>query len=312
MPSCIVKLKLTIPEKNTPQRGSKKAHNTSNLLQFPPFHGDLIFLTYAKLTSMNLSTPFGFLLGLAVIAFAVTSGIDNSRVFLDPHAAIIVLGGTVAVSFIMFPFKHLLHIIRVYFLVLVGKPSSRTHQTIQEIVEISKGQQSGQTLNALAEKTKNPFLRESIELLAKGGFDEDDFEDVLETRLQTQNEEYKHHAVTYKILGKFPPAFGLVGATLGMIALLQGLGQEGAFEKLGPAMSVALVATFYGLVVANIFVIPMGENLTKASEDDLNLRRIVIDGVKLIRLKKHPLLVEEYLISYLKPSERNKIVKSNS
>jgi chemotaxis protein MotA len=258
---------------------------------------------------MNFSTLTGFLMGVAVIAYSVTSGIDNSMVFLDVHAAVIVLGGTLAVSLIMFPVRHLGHITKVYLRALSGKGSTKTIDTIYEIVDIAKGQQSGQNLNQLAEKAKNPFLKESILLLAKGGFNEEDLDDILETRLQIQNEEYKHHATTYKVLGKFPPAFGLTGATLGMIALLQGLGQEGAFEKLGPAMSIALVATFYGLIVANVFVIPMGEKLAQASEEDLNLRRIVIDGVKLIRLKKHPLLVEEYLISYLKPVERNTVAK---
>lgn len=249
-------------------------------------------------------------MGLAVIGYSVTAGIENSKVFLDAHAAVIVLGGTLAVSLLMFPFRHLIHIIKVYAGALVGKGSTKTHDTINEIVAIAKGQQAGKPLNQLTAVVTNLFLKESVELLAKGGFDESDLEEILETRLQIQNEEYKHQATTYKVLGKFPPAFGLCGATLGMISLLQGLGQEGAFERLGPAMSVALVATFYGLILANVFVIPMGEKLTQASKEDLNLRRIVIDGVKLIRLKKHPLLVEEYLISYLMPVERNKLPKN--
>lgn len=249
-------------------------------------------------------------MGVGVIGYAVTAGIENSRVFLDPHAAVIVLGGTLAVSLMMFPIQHLGHIIKVYLRALMGKGSTQTHDTIAEIVTIAKGQQAGKPLNQLTEQVTNQFLKESVELLAKGGFDENDLDEILETRLQIQNESYKHQATTYKVLGKFPPAFGLCGATLGMISLLQGLGQEGAFAKLGPAMSVALVATFYGLILANVFVIPMGEKLTQASKEDLNLRRIVIDGVKLIRLKKHPLLVEEYLISHLMPVERNKLPKT--
>lgn len=259
---------------------------------------------------MNFASPFGFLVGLAVIAYACTEGIDNPKVFIDPHAAVIVLGGTLAVAFIIFPFKHFLNAIKVYARVISGRTKHEIFVVIDEIVKISKAQQSGQSLQNLAKDVKNPFLRESLELLAKGGFGEDDLDEVLEKRLQTQNEEYKHNAATYKVLGKFPPAFGLVGATLGMISLLQGLGQPGAFQKLGPAMSVALVATFYGLVAANIFVIPMGENLAKASHEDLVVRRVIVDGIKLIRSKKHPLIVEEFLRSYLKPVDRNKLAKT--
>jgi chemotaxis protein MotA len=97
---------------------------------------------------------------------------------------------------------------------------------------------------------------------------------------------------------------------MGMIALLQGLGEPNAFEHLGPSMAVALVATFYGLVLANFFLIPLGENLTRASEEDLVMRRLVVDGVRLIKEEKHPLLVEEYLKSYIAPAERKRMKKS--
>jgi chemotaxis protein MotA len=127
--------------------------------------------------------------------------------------------------------------------------------------------------------------------------------------VELQNEKYKREGFTFKIIGKFPPAFGLVGTTLGMIVLLQGLGSPDAFDRIGPAMSIALVATFYGLIFANVFLIPIGENLTRASEDDLLMRRIVVDGVRLLKEQKHPLLVEEYLKSYLAPSERRKMKK---
>ena len=127
---------------------------------------------------------------------------------------------------------------------------------------------------------------------------------MLDKRVEIQNEKYKREGLTFKIIGKFPPAFGLIGTSMGMIGLLQGLGQPDAFEKLGPSMSVALVATFYGLVYANFFLIPIGENLALASEEDLLMRRIVIDGVRLIKEEKHPLLVSEFLKSYLSPAER--------
>ncbi len=259
---------------------------------------------------MQLSSPFGFLLGLVVIGFAVTSGIENSKVFIDVHAGVIVLGGTAAVGLVIFPFKHFLNSSKVYFRVITGRSKHEVFSVIDEIVATAKAQQQGQALAALSQAAKNPFFKESLSLLAKGGFSEDELDEILEKRVQTQNEEYKHNANTFKVLGKFPPAFGLTGATLGMISLLQGLGSEGAFQKLEPAMSVALVATFYGLVVANVFVIPMCENLAGASQDDLLPRKIDVDGIKLMREKKHPLLVEEYLRSYLKPVDRNKLAKA--
>ncbi|MEO0335719.1 MAG: MotA/TolQ/ExbB proton channel family protein, partial [Pseudomonadota bacterium] len=81
-------------------------------------------------------------------------------------------------------------------------------------------------------------------------------------------------------------------------------------DGVGPAMAVALVATMYGIAFANFILIPLGENLAKHNRTDKTVRAMVIDGIKLIRLKKHPLLVEENIKSYLLPSERDLVAQA--
>lgn len=77
----------------------------------------------------------------------------------------------------------------------------------------------------------------------------------------------------------------------------------------GPSLAVALVATLYGIALANFIFLPLGENLTKLNKGDAMIRQMCIDGIKLIRLKKHPLVVEETIKSNLLPSERAKFKK---
>lgn len=257
---------------------------------------------------MNFSAPLGFLVSIGVIYFAVTFGIANSRIFFDPHAIVIVAGGTLAAALICFPIRHFVTLIRVYFRTVTGRSEQQTIDTINEIVAMSQSQNEGAALEQLAQgKMSNLFLKEALDLVVQGGLSDDELNEVLEKRVELQNERYRREGNTYKIIGKFPPAFGLVGTTLGMISLLQSLGSPNAFERIGPSMSIALVATFYGLILANVVIIPVGENLIQSSETDLIRRRIVVDGVRLLKEKKHPLLVEEHLKSYLSPTERNKM-----
>jgi len=259
---------------------------------------------------MNISAPLGFLVALGVIFFAVTSGIKSAEIFINSHAAVMVVGGTLAAALICFPIGHFLNLLRVYIRALLGKTKLETLMVVNEIVGISRSLNQGQPLSGLLTNVRNSFLKESLELLEQGALSDAELDEVLNKRIEMQNEKYKRESQTYKVIGKFPPAFGLVGTTLGMIALLQGLGEPDAFDRLGPSMSIALVATFYGLIMANVFIIPMGEHLSSVSEDDLVMRRIVVDGVMLIKEQKHPLLVEEFLKSYIPPAERNKMQKS--
>jgi chemotaxis protein MotA len=259
---------------------------------------------------MNLSIPLGLVLGIAVVLTAGMSGIKNVEVFLSPHAAMIVLGGTLAAALTCFPISHFINLGKVFTRSITGATKAAMIETINEIVRASRALNEGAPIAGETAKIKNAFLKEALTLMETGGLADVELYEVLEKRVEMQNERYRRDGLTFKIIGKFPPAFGLVGTTMGMIALLQGLGGENAFEKIGPAMSIALVATFYGLVTANVILIPIGENLGAASEDDLIIRRIVVEGVRLLKEQKHPLLVEEYLKSYLSPEDRTKMQKA--
>jgi chemotaxis protein MotA len=89
-----------------------------------------------------------------------------------------------------------------------------------------------------------------------------------------------------------------------MIALLQTIGEPGAQDRIGPAMATALVATFYGLLTANLILIPIAEKLQTVSKTDLTLREIIKEGIMLVHEKKHPLFIKEYLESFLAPHQR--------
>ncbi len=255
---------------------------------------------------MNISLPLGFALSSLLIFLTVHGEIKNAGVFLNAHAFMMVIGGTLAATLICFPISQLWIMVKLFIKSFTGQGRTIIVETVMEIVKISE--KSGQDndfgdLGAI----KSSFLKEAMLLMKDSGLTDEELEEVLEKRVDLQNEKYKRDASTFKIIGKFPPAFGLVGASLGMIGLLQGLGSPDAFEKLGPAMSIALVSTFFGLVVANFFLIPLSENLAQATEEDLIMRRVVVDGIRLIKEEKHPLLVAEFLKSYLTEHERELI-----
>ncbi len=256
---------------------------------------------------MNISTPLGIIFGCSIIYFAIIGEVSNPIVFSNFHSILIVLGGTFATGLICFNFRQLKDICLILAKQFLGRRSKQRIEAINEIVKLSEMIKNGTNLESELNSIKIPFLKEALELYIEGAMSKDDLFEVLEKRVEVQNERYVREGMTFKTIGKFPPAFGLIGATLGMIGLLQGLGEPDAFDKLGPAMSVALTATFWGLVLANLILLPLGENLSLAAEEDLIIREIVVEGVVFLREKKHPLIVKEYLSSYLSPTERKRI-----
>jgi len=76
-------------------------------------------------------------------------------------------------------------------------------------------------------------------------------------------------------------------------------------SKLGPYMAVALLATFYGAALANLFCLPIADKLQLKLHDEETNRTLILDGVLMIRDAKSPTLVREMLLAYLPEHHRH-------
>lgn len=260
---------------------------------------------------MNISSIIGIISALVVFFAALFTSTSAWGIFLDPHGILIVMGGTAAASLICFPLSTFVTLGKVFFKKVLGKYADTHAMVIYEVVDLARGYRDNQNyLQQKVDSIKMPFLKESVQMFIEGGMEEHVFDRIMRKRALTHFKKHEEEAGIFKTIAKFPPAFGLMGTTLGMIALLQSLGAPDSFKKLGPAMAIGLVATLYGIAIANLIFIPIGENLTKLNKEDETAREMVIDGLKLIRAKTHPSIVEEELKSYLLPKERSKIKKA--
>lgn len=259
---------------------------------------------------MNFSTVFGILVAFGVLITSILTSTKSPHVFLDPHGILIVIGGTAAAGLMCFPIKSYVRVAGVIFNKFLGAYATRHETVIFEIVDLARGvRENSEYLKTKVKSLKTPFLSDAVQLMTLGGIPEEELDEILVKRAATHTKRYDYDVGVFKTLAKFPPAFGLLGTTLGMISLLQQLGAKDAQKLLGPAMAIGLVATFYGLVVANLVFIPIAENLANINRDDETLRTIVIDGLRLVRKREHPKVVEEHLKSYLLPHERATIRK---
>jgi chemotaxis protein MotA len=256
---------------------------------------------------MKIGTLIGFLVAFGVFGVSVVMSFRNVTVIFDLHAGLIVLGGTIAVGLVCFPLKQLSDLIKVFFKRLLGRNRRDYEALIRELATLSDAHRKGRKpFEAATLAVRDAFLKDAAEMLswAQAEISPEELRDLLETRVETHFKLYMNEAKIFRTMAKFPPAFGLMGTTMGMIALLQSLGSPDAKNMIGPAMAIALVATLYGLVLTNFVFIPIGENLTKQTQEDLIARSIVVEGIMLIHADKPTRYVEEKVKSFLLPSQR--------
>ena len=258
---------------------------------------------------MNFSSIFGLLMGGGVMYFALSTTGGGLSFFVDMHGILIVVGGTLAATSISFSLRNILLLLKVFFLNFLGKKRVDFESTIHDILDLHKKRSIGNGLNDAVASLKHPFLREAVSLLASGVLNEGDLRSTLEQRVKTIENQYTNEANMFRVIGRFPPAFGLLATTLGMISLLQKIGQPDSQKLIGPAMSIGLIGTLYGIALANLVFIPIAENLTERTHEEVALRKMIVEGILLLKVEANPITLRELLNSYLvarkRPEKRN-------
>lgn len=255
---------------------------------------------------MNKAGLIGVLAAVGITVFSILDSTKNPKVFADVHGIVIVIGGTVTVALLSFNFSKLFSAMKILVRKTLGREKDDYLGNIKLIAELAEVYRANpKNLAASVPATAHPFLKDAVTLVAEYGFNVDEVDEILSNSIKGKTKRDEEENKVWHTIARFPPAFGLLGATLGMISLLQTLGEPGAQDRIGPAMATALVATFYGLVCANLVLLPIAEKLAAVASSDKTVRLIIKEGIVMIVEKRHPTFIAEYLQSFLPPSQRN-------
>lgn len=243
----------------------------------------------------------------AVLYFGVFHSAPNPWLFLDKHALLLVCGGTVAAAFISLPLSKLGDLLSliIYGVIFKKKKSDLLHA--QELMEATKLHNLGQSLVSIRETAGHAFLREALYLLKLTYLNEEDLRAVLLKRSDYFKRIYSSDAKALNSLAKFPPAFGLLGASTGMISMMIQL-SSGGQSQIGSSMAIALVATFWGIGVSNFILLPLADYASKTVQEDQSTRHMIIDGVVMMRQQVEPRIMAERLAAYLPPHQRPELL----
>lgn len=234
----------------------------------------------------------------------ILSGGDSLKIFYDFPSVFIVFGGVVAATAMSFQYKRMFTMMKFGLTRVVKGKSVNYADIIADIIRNVEGYRKGESLKSISEKVKDPFFKEGLALLDGGIMTPEQVFEVMDERNANLFHLYSEDAGKLKIVGKYPPAFGMMGTTMGMIVLLANLNGADAIKKVGPAMGVCLITTLYGTVLANFGFLPLADNLVEQSKETYLKNRIIIEGLKHLAAKENPIVVAEKLNSFLLPGDR--------
>ena len=262
---------------------------------------------------MNFYSVIGFIISTIVLYVGLRLSTDNMLAFWDVPSVFIVVGGTIASTAICFQLNRFFNLMKVFLQrVFFGKKNPMP-DAIKDILVVADAYKKGESLSEAKKKIKDPFLKEACTIIEDGIIQKSEIISIMEKRNENITYHSMEEANRVKTIGKFPPAFGMIGTTIGMVVLLGNLGGEDAMKKMGPAMGVCLITTLYGSILANMLFIPVAENLSETTREGFIKNRLIIEGINLIMDKANPILIVEQLNSFVNPAERldwKKVVKA--
>jgi chemotaxis protein MotA len=207
-----------------------------------------------------------------------------------------VVVGTLAAICIQTPLSVMRRALKIFPWVI--RPPTRDGQKlITKIVEWSNTarKQGLLGLEPTIAKEEDEFVKKALQLVVDGS-EPESISSVMYVELNMREHADTSAAKVFEGMGIYSPTLGIIGAVLGLMAVLQNLADP---SKLGHGIAAAFTATVYGIGLANLLFLPVAAKLKAIIQRQTQFREMVIDGMLCIAQGENPRSIEAKLQGYL-------------
>ncbi|MBF0142060.1 MAG: MotA/TolQ/ExbB proton channel family protein [Magnetococcales bacterium] len=248
---------------------------------------------------MDIGTLIGLVLGIVLIAAAILLG-GSLVFFISIPSFLIVVGGTIASVCVRHKVSEVVGAFAVMMKAFVVRVEP-TEEIINQLVEMANIARKDGILALEKVKSGNAFLQGAVNQCVDGA-DPEFLTEILSKEVAYLAERHRKGVAIMESFGEFAPVYGVVGSLIGLIQMLASVDDP---ASIGPAMSLAFLSTFYGLLLAYLWAVPIAGKLGDVSADEQLNRRVIIDGMMGIQKGINPRSLQEALKAALPTSQRD-------
>jgi chemotaxis protein MotA len=260
-----------------------------------------------KVTFLDIASILGLVMCFLIVIYGITVGqADPFTVlgnFLHAPSVFITFGGVFMCMLFMAPdlkgyLKNLKSITLIF-----KKSTSNDEEIIRTIIELSNiARKEGLlALEEAANDIDDDFMKKGV-LLIVDGTDPELVRSIMETELNCIEDRHSSTTGFWDTFATMAPAWGMIGTLIGLINMLKDMSDV---STIGPNMSVALVTTFYGSMLANWICIPVSTKLKANNAQEIRMKEVMVEGLLSIQAGENPRVIEEKLKSFLSPARRH-------
>lgn len=256
---------------------------------------------------MELSTLLGIIIGIFTIVVGLVLKGASVGSLANPAAFVIIFVGTAAALLNAFPMKEFAQLPAMFKEIFRKNNQEDKKQIAREFVSMAQivRRDGLMVLEQKAETMTNAFMGSGISMVVDG-IEPHIIDEVLESRIEAMKDRHKLGAALFSQAGTYAPTLGVMGAVIGLIAALGNLND---IDKLGHSIAAAFVATMFGIFTGYVLWHPFSHKLKRRSQDEVELRRMIVQGILALQAGDPPVVMQFKMLAYLGDKDKKDLEK---
>jgi chemotaxis protein MotA len=245
---------------------------------------------------MDILSIIGIVVGVGAILFGQYLDGGHVATLINGPALIIVLGGSLGAIMLQSPLSVFLHAMKLFSWVF-NPPQLPLDESIQRIVRWSDISRREGLLGLENSINDEPdlFIRRGMQMLVDG-HEPESIRANMEIDMISKEKFDIQAAKVFEGMGAYAPTIGIIGAVLGLIHVMGNLADP---TQLGSGIAVAFVATVYGVAMANLLFIPIGNKIKSVIQEESQFREMLIEGIVSIAEGDNPRIIQSRLYGFI-------------
>jgi len=250
---------------------------------------------------MDIIAFLGLIIGMGAIVVGNIIEGGTTGHLIQAAAAMIVLGGTAGATMLSYPLKDLRTAIVSLRRVFVQEDRNPLLIIEDSVNILVQARRMGLiALQPQIMQIENAFLRKGLNLVVDG-MPPKMIRDILDQEIATYETKMRRAAKVFESAGGYAPTIGILGAVLGLIQVMSNVAEP---SKIGAGISVAFVATIYGVGSANLILLPISKRIIRRMHEDIYMMDLIVEGVLGVESGINPFFLRAKLNAFLEDRER--------
>ena len=191
--------------------------------------------------------------------------IETGAQLIDPTSLLLVAGGSILTAALRSTGGDIARAVRSLIPLLRANPSRDALAARRAIRQLERIAELKGTSCADQVDTESRFVRTAALKLADAP-SASAFSDWAKGELEARRARHDAAAAVWRAAADAAPNMGMIGTVLGLIGMFAAMDDP---SRMGPAMAMAMLTTFYGLVLGTLLFGPFAARLERLSEAEL-------------------------------------------